>query len=191
MRICSCGCLGLRDCWIDGSPTPLPRATQTPNMKISSSTTHVGSRPSGHDGAMTSATRGVLLAAAAAIGVILALLAITHAVSGSTETGPAPPAEVRIGESAPATPGPPTPAPPSAAPVPPPAPPAPPPPEPTPTQAPAPPAPAPSEPASEPTRTRPGPITRTVAPPPRVEVVPPPALGGNNNDDDSGGGDDD
>jgi hypothetical protein len=123
---------------------------------------------------MTSATRGVLLAAAAAIGVILALLAITHAVTGSTETGPAPPAEVRIGESAPVTPGTPTPAPPSTAPVPP----------------PAPPAPAPAESAPEPTRTRPGPITRTVAPPPRVEVVPPPALGGND-DDDSGGGDDD
>ena len=84
-------------------------------MKISSSTTHVGSRSSGHDGAMTSATRGVLLAVAAAIGLTLALLGITHAVTGNTETGPAPPAEVRIGESAPMTPG--TPAPPRPAPL--------------------------------------------------------------------------
>ena len=149
-----------------------------------------GPRHMGTMGSMRSATWRAMLAVVATVGVILALFGIASSLTGDTDPGPAPPAEVRIGESAPAIPpGGPPPAPTSTVPPPQPAPPLPP--EPAPTQAPAP---APAEPAPEPTRTRPGPITRSVAPPPRVEVVPPPVRGdndNNNDDDDSGGGDDD
>jgi hypothetical protein len=155
-------------------------------MELMSDPRHLGTM-----GNMRSATWRAMLAAVAAVGVIVALFGIASSLTGDTDPGPVPPAEVRIGESAPAMPpGGPPPAPTSTVPSPPPAPPAPLPPAPAPTQAPAP---APAQPVPEPTRTRPGPITRSVAPPPRVEVVPPPVRGDNdnNNDDDSGGGDDD
>lgn len=140
--------------------------------------------------AMRSATRRAMLTLAAAAGLILALLGIVSSLTGDSDPGRAPPVEVRIGESATVTPPGSLPA----APLPAPAPHTPLPSDPVPTQAPAPPARAPAQPVPEPTRTRPGPITRTVAPPPRVEVIPPPPVFDENDDDDDdddGGGDDD